>query len=110
MTLNLAVNTSQLSFGITNPLSSILLVYAMLAGPRNEFYRLVILFPSVYILCIHQCGMTLLPGLLNTNAQPNSNPSAMPRLVCVAFSLGKGPLIIFLVGHIAVIQESRAWP
>lgn len=50
VTLNLAVNTSQLSFGIANPLSSVLLVYVMLAGPHNVFYSLVILLPSIYSL------------------------------------------------------------
>lgn len=50
VTLNPAVNTSQLSFGIAHPLSSVLLVYAMLAGPHDVFYSLVIHLPSVYSL------------------------------------------------------------
>lgn len=50
VTLNLSVNTSQLSFGIANLLSSVLLVDVMPAGPHDVFYSLVILFPSIYSL------------------------------------------------------------
>lgn len=46
-----SLSTSQLFFGIVNPLSSVLLVDVMLAGPRAVFYSLpVILFPSIYSL------------------------------------------------------------
>lgn len=48
-TLNPVVNTSQLSFDIANPLST-LLVYALPAGPRDVFYSLVILC-SIYSRC-----------------------------------------------------------
>lgn len=50
VTLNPSVNTSQLSFGIANPLSSVLLVDVMPAGPHDVFYSLIILFPILYSL------------------------------------------------------------
>lgn len=56
-------------------------------------------------MVLRWCAMTLVPGLLKTNAQSKSDPSSMP--CCVAVSLGKGPLV-FLVGYIAVAQESQA--